>query len=236
MKIEAIDLPARGVEDLRKVLSGLEVKLADAKAQRDKILLDIRKASAAVDKGDQRARFAQGGLNKEDAAAGRLILSLERQIAEARKRLAMAETQAATVEAKRHAAAAISATGRPGGSRPQPDGRVVRHRAASLAALQGALLKGYTVTAGTFGASALGFGGVAAQIGSDVPSIMAGLWGCAWQGAGDVVSVAWRQVYSGMKWNFKGIAGGRIDRDVCDRGEPRPLTWFGKGCVLRWSS
>ena len=87
MKIEAIDLPARGVEDLRKVLNGLEVKLSDAKAQRDRILIDMRKASAAVDMGDQRARFAQGSLNKEDASAGRLILSIQAQIAEARKRL-----------------------------------------------------------------------------------------------------------------------------------------------------
>ena len=52
---------------------------------------------------------------------------------------------------------------------------MVRHRAASLDALQGALLKGYTVTAEVFGASATGIGGVAAQIGSDVPSIMAAL-------------------------------------------------------------
>ena len=58
MKIGAIDLPTRGVDDLRKVLNGLEVKLSDAKARRDKILLDMRKASAAADAGDQRARFA----------------------------------------------------------------------------------------------------------------------------------------------------------------------------------
>jgi hypothetical protein len=52
---------------------------------------------------------------------------------------------------------------------------VIRHRAVSLEALHGALLKGYTVTAEIFGASAAGLGGVAAQIGADVPSIMAGL-------------------------------------------------------------
>jgi hypothetical protein len=37
------------------------------------------------------------------------------------------------------------------------------------------MLKGYKVTAEVFGASATGVGGVAAQIGADVPSIMAGL-------------------------------------------------------------
>jgi hypothetical protein len=121
--------------------------------------------------GDQRARFAQGGLNKEDAAAGRLILSLEAQVAEARKRLEMAMNQAAVVEAKSRAAAAIPGDGEARWFEVRtPDGRVVRHRAASLDALQG-----YTVTAEVFGASAIGFGGVAAQIGSDVTSIMAGL-------------------------------------------------------------
>ena len=177
MTFGAIDLPHKGVDDLRKGLSDLEQKLGDAKARRDKILLDIRKASAAADTGDQRARFAQGALNKEDAAAGRLILSLEAQVSEAMKRLDMAVNQAATVEAKSHAMT-IPCDGA-GKWRwfeiTTPDGRVVRHRALSLAELQKALLKNYKVTAEVFGASATGVGGVAAQIGSDVPSIMAGL-------------------------------------------------------------
>ena len=100
MTFGAIDLPHKGVDDLRKGLSDLEQKLGDAKARRDKILLDIRKASAAVDAGDRQARFAQGALNRRNAAAGRLILSLEAQVSEAMKRLDMAVNQAATVEAK----------------------------------------------------------------------------------------------------------------------------------------
>ena len=64
MTFGAIDLPHKGVDDLRKGLSDLEQKLGDAKARRDKILLDIRKASAAVDAGDRQARFAQGALTK----------------------------------------------------------------------------------------------------------------------------------------------------------------------------
>ena len=93
------------------------------------------------------------------------------------KRLDMAVNQAATVEAKSHAMT-IPCDGA-GKWRwfeiTTPDGRVVRHRALSLAELQKALLKIYKVTAEVFGASATGVGGVAAQIGSDVPSIMAGL-------------------------------------------------------------
>jgi hypothetical protein len=91
------------------------------------------------------------------------------------ERLAMAMNQAAVVEAKSHA----MATPRDGDAKwfevATPDGRVIRHRAASLGALRGALLKGYTVTAEVFGASATGIGGVAAHIGSDVPTIMGAL-------------------------------------------------------------
>jgi hypothetical protein len=65
MKIDTIDLPAR------KVLNDLETKLSDVKARRDKIIFEISRASAAAGKGDQQARFAQGGLNKEADAVGR---------------------------------------------------------------------------------------------------------------------------------------------------------------------
>jgi hypothetical protein len=160
-----IDLPTRGVADFRKVLTGLEAKLVEAKARRDKILVDIRKASAAADAGDQRARFAQGGLNKEDAAASRLILSLEAEIAEARKRVGMAETQAATVEAKR---ASIDASAAPHDRLFEveaPDGRKVRHRHASAAALQKELQPGYRVVAEVFGAGNDDKGGLVEPIG-----------------------------------------------------------------------
>jgi hypothetical protein len=165
MKIEAIDLPARGVEDLRKVLNGLEVKLSDAKAQRDRILIDVRKASAAADTGDQRARLAQGGLNKEDAAAGRLILSLEAQVAEARKRLGMAMNQAAVVEAKRASADAGAVPHDRLFEVTTPDGRIVRHRHASAGALQKALQPGYRVVAEVFGAGIDDKGGLVEPIG-----------------------------------------------------------------------
>jgi hypothetical protein len=54
-----VDIPTRGVDDLRKILRGHEAKLANAKKQRDVILIDIRKASAAADTGDQRAGAAR---------------------------------------------------------------------------------------------------------------------------------------------------------------------------------
>ena len=133
MTFGAIDIPARGVDDLRKVLKDFEAKLAGAKAQRDRILIDMRKVSAAADAGDQRARFAQGALNKDEAAAGRLVLSLERQLAEARKRLGMAMDQAATIEAKSH----VMATPGAGAGKwrwfeiTTPDGRWILVRGAT---------------------------------------------------------------------------------------------------------
>jgi hypothetical protein len=161
----AIDLPHKGVDDLRKALSDLEQKLGDAKARRDKILLDVRKASAAADMGDQRARLAQGGLNKEDAAAGRLILSLEAQVSEAGKRLGMAETQAATVEAKRASADAGAVPHDRLFEVEAPDGRKVRHRYASAGGLQKMLQPGYRVVAEVFGAGIDGNGGMIEPIG-----------------------------------------------------------------------
>jgi hypothetical protein len=161
----AIDLPHKGVDDLRKALSDLEQKLGDAKARRDKILLDVRKASAAADMGDQRARLAQGGLNKEDAAAGRLILSLEAQVSEAGKRLGMAETQAATVEAKRASADAGAVPHDRLFEVEAPDGRKVRHRYASAGGLQKMLQPGYRVVAEVFGAGIDGQGGLVEPIG-----------------------------------------------------------------------
>jgi hypothetical protein len=159
----ALDLPTRGVDDFRETLRVREAELANAKKQRDRILIDLRKASAAADMGDQRARFALGALNKKDAEAGRLILSLEAEVAEARKRLEMAMNQAAVVEAKRGEASAVT------GDRlfevTTPDNRVVRHRYASADGLQKILQPGYRVAAEVFGAGIDGKGGLVEPIG-----------------------------------------------------------------------
>jgi hypothetical protein len=165
MTFGATDIPTRGVDDFRKTLQDREAKLVNAKKQRDTILIDIRKASAAVDMGDQRARLAQGGLNKEDAAAGRLILSLEAQVAEARKRLEMAMNQAATVEAKRASADAGAVSHDRLFEVVCPDGRKVRHRHESAGALQKVLLPGYRVVAEVFGAGVDDKGGMIEPIG-----------------------------------------------------------------------
>jgi hypothetical protein len=94
MAFGSIDVPTRDIDYFRKVLQDLEAKLAVARARRDEVLGNIRKANAAVDAGDKLARNALPGLNKASGVASRLVLSIEREVAEGKKRLAMAEAQA----------------------------------------------------------------------------------------------------------------------------------------------
>jgi hypothetical protein len=134
MFIGATDVPTCGVDDFREALRVREAELVNAKKQRDAILNDIRNANAAVDKGDQRARLALRGLNKQNVAAGRLILSIEAEVVQAKKRLAIAMNQAAAVEAKR---VSVDAAPRDKWFAVScPDGRAVRHRHSSMDALQ----------------------------------------------------------------------------------------------------
>jgi len=165
MGIEAIDITNCNTEDRRKIVAAYEAKLAEEKARRDKILAGIRETTARADKGDQRARFELAGLNKQDLAAGRLILSLEAQVAEARKRLGMAEAQAATVEAKRASADAGAVPHERLFEVEAPDGRKVRHHYASAGGLQKMLQPGYRVVAEVFGAGIDGKGGLVEPIG-----------------------------------------------------------------------
>jgi hypothetical protein len=161
----AVDIPSRGVDDFRASLKDLEVKLAEAKARRDKILLDIRKASAAIDAGDKKARFAQGTLNKDDAAQGRLILSIEAEVREAKKRLDMALNQAEAVALKRAQSDAAAVFGDRLFEVETPDGRRVRHRYATADGLQKMLQPNYKVVAEVFNAGIDGKGGMVEPLG-----------------------------------------------------------------------
>ena len=162
MNLDAVHLAARSTtaEATQKVLSELEMELTEAKARRDKILGAISKANDAAPK-DQKARFALPGLNKQDAAAGRLVLSIEKQLLEAKKRIAMAENQAK--------AAALKSAQVVFGDRlfevETPDGRRVRHRYADPEGLQKMLQPNYKVVAEVFGAGIDGVGGMVEALG-----------------------------------------------------------------------
>ncbi|MFZ3327283.1 MAG: hypothetical protein WA231_15955 [Methylocella sp.] len=161
----ATNLPHRGVEDFRATLQAREAKLAAAKKQRDTILIDTRKASAAADAGDQLARATLRDLTKADLAAGRLVGSLAGEVAESRKRLAMAETQAGLIAANKASSEAAALPRDKLFETVCPDGRKVRHRHHSLEALQKGLLPGYRAIGQVFGADADGNGGFVPQRG-----------------------------------------------------------------------
>jgi hypothetical protein len=172
--IGAVDLPHRGVDDFRKTLQDREEKLADARKQRDVILNDIGKANAAVDAGDHKARFELVRLNKENVAAGRLVLSIEAEVIQCRKRVEMAQAQVDTMRA--HAAVPIAE----GAERlflvnTPRDHHQVRHKARTLEELRSRLLPGYTIHGEIFGANDAGEGGVVAAIEPKGPSLMKGL-------------------------------------------------------------
>jgi hypothetical protein len=173
MGIENIDIANRGVDDRRETVAVYEVKLSNARKQRDKILADKRAAEARADAGDQRARLELASLNKQDAAAGRLVLSIERQLEEAKKWLAMAVNQAATAAAKVNGDAVVTHLHDKWFEVSCPDGRKIRHRGASLESLQRALQPGYRAIGQVFGANEDGSGGFVSMPGA--PSMLKAL-------------------------------------------------------------
>jgi hypothetical protein len=157
MNLDAVHLAARSgtAESTQQVLNELEAELAAAKHRRDKILADISKANDASFR-DQRARLELPRLNKEDAAVGRLIVSIGTQIGFAKKRLDLAANQAAAAQAARADAPAV---------RDKlfeivcPDGRKVRHRGASQEDVQRRLQHGYSIIGQVHCADDAGNGG-----------------------------------------------------------------------------
>jgi hypothetical protein len=163
--IGATDIPTRGVDDFREALRAREAELVNAKKQRDVILNDIGKASDRVDAGNQTARFELVGLNKQNVAAGRLILSIEAEVREAKKRLSMAEDQVKAMELKRAQLDAVAVMGDRLFEVATPDNRRVRHRYASADGLQKMLQPGYKIVAEVFGAGNDGNGGMVEPLG-----------------------------------------------------------------------
>jgi hypothetical protein len=178
MTLGATDISNRSAVDVRRETLALhEEKLAAAQKQRDVILIDKRVASAAVDKGDQRARAEVARLGKQDLELGRLVISLERQVREARRWLTFAEDQgagAAAWQARTDDAALV---------RDKlfelaaPDGRKLRHRHASAEALSRSLQPGYSIVGQVHGASDDGLGGFVAGANSNMMKVLLEAYG-----------------------------------------------------------
>jgi hypothetical protein len=164
-------------EGAQKVLNELEAELAEAKSRRDVILNDISKANDASVR-DHRARMELPGLNKQEVSAGRLIVSIERQIVEARKRVAMTEAHAVGAAARRAEMEDTALIRDKWFECLCPDGvRKVRHRHSSLVALQRELQPGYRAIGQVFGTNEDGTGGFVAERNSDMMQAMLDAYG-----------------------------------------------------------
>lgn len=147
------------ISTLKQDLADFEAKHADAVALKHRLANEIRLANAKADTGDRAALLSQPRLNREHAASSRDATALEGHVADARRRVELAENQAREIA---RIAAASQLANVPADKVFEvraPDGRVVRHRAADADALQASLRDGYVVAAQIYGAAADGTGG-----------------------------------------------------------------------------
>jgi hypothetical protein len=174
VNIDEIHLAARCVtaEQTQTVLAELEAELAAATSRRAKILADISEANTASVR-DQRAKLSLPALNREEIAAGRLIRSIERVLGEAKKRIAAIENQAKVRALKQAQSDAAAIPADKLFEVETPDGRRVRHRAASLEALRKILQPGYRAIGRVFGHAEDGTGGFVSVPGA--PSMLKAL-------------------------------------------------------------
>ena len=149
--------------EAKNVLAGLEPELSAAKDRKLQSTIDIRMANAAAESGDQRAKFSLAGLNKAADAAARLVLTLEKQLVEARRRVALAEGQRASLAAKSVASDGAERDKLFAVQCPGRMGRVVRHWHSSREGLQAQLEPGYVILHRIYGAAPDGTGGMVEQ-------------------------------------------------------------------------
>jgi hypothetical protein len=108
MKIEAIDLPSRGVEDAKGVLQGLEGKLADARARHADTQAKAAELAYPANTGDESARKKLDGLNAKAAMVATEVASLEAAIVTAKRHVAAAEAAEVDEAERRKAREALA--------------------------------------------------------------------------------------------------------------------------------
>jgi hypothetical protein len=155
------------VEREKAALSGLESKLSDAMARRDKVIQDISVASSKAERDlvnlgqpDRRPRGAARNslvpLNKQAKEIDAEIGLLRIQITHAKRDLTLQE---AYIERARASADAGNVRRDKLFEVVAPDGRKIRHRGASQEDVQRRLQVGYSVTGQIFGANVDDTGG-----------------------------------------------------------------------------
>jgi hypothetical protein len=146
------------METLEKELSDLGVMREEAAARRLKVFADLRQLSVLAEAGDRKAVAEQGPLNKSAEDESRLIVRIDREMKDVKRRLDLARVQSAC-------AASCAARLLPSAEHTRwfsiqtPTGQIVKHKHASAAALRASLLPGYTVRSEIFGCDENGEGG-----------------------------------------------------------------------------
>ena len=108
MKIEAIDIPGRGVEDAKGVLRDLEGKISDARARHAETQAKAMELAYPANTGDESARKKLDGLNAKVAMVATEVVSLEAAIVTAKRHVAAAEAAEVDEAERRKAREALA--------------------------------------------------------------------------------------------------------------------------------
>jgi hypothetical protein len=115
------------LHNAQKHLESLEAKLADVRERLSKATLEMNRLNHAADKGDRKAAYAAAEHRKQIASDGRLVLSIQREIGEAKKRIGYIDAQAAAMARQAQAVANAALEKARLFEVRTPDGRLVRH-------------------------------------------------------------------------------------------------------------
>jgi hypothetical protein len=152
------------IATLEKELSDLGVAREKAAARRQGIFGELRQLSIRAEAGDRKALYAQAPLNKDVEDLTREIISIDREIKDKTRQADLCRAASAA-----HASAIAAAQPGPDKNRwflvVCPDGREVRHRHHSGAALQAELQPGYRAVAELYNCDDSGNYGVAVALG-----------------------------------------------------------------------
>ena len=165
---------ADAVEYQAKIVADIERELAETTRERMQVLVETRRTCSQIDETrDAKIVASLAPLNRRANDLGNRALFLQKQLEDARRRLAFAVEQRgeqARYEAHlRHMSLEKTAWFLV----KTPDGRTIRHQHASADALAEELAPGYVVEARIFGTDKSGRGGFAVSLSTSAKDIAA---------------------------------------------------------------
>jgi hypothetical protein len=154
------------IKTLETELSTLGIAREKAATRRQVIFAALRQLSIKAEAGDRKAVAEQGPLNKSAEDESRLIVRIDREMNDVKRRLDLARGQSAVMASRAAAAQSSTVEHAKWFEVSTPSGRVVRYKHASLESIRAALEPGYTVRSEIFGCDENGEGGFPVACGS----------------------------------------------------------------------